>query len=98
MSSFDIKNIAKLSRLSLTAEEEVAFQGDLEAIIGYVEKMAKLDLDDVEPTARAVEASDVFREDVNTPSIDRELVIANAPAEIDDELFRVPVVIEEGEC
>jgi len=98
MSSFDIKNIAKLSRLSLSAEEEIAFQSDLEAILVYVEKMAQLDLSEVEPTARAVEASDIFREDVNTPSMDRELVIANAPAEIDEELIRVPVVIEEGGC
>ncbi len=98
MSSFDIKNIAKLSRLSLSESEEVTFQSDLEAILGYVEKMAMLDLDGVEPTTRAVEMSDIFRADVCTPSIDRELVIANAPAEIDDELIRVPVVIEEGEC
>lgn len=96
MSSFDIKTIAALARVELTGAEEVAFQKDLDAILVYVEKMAELDIADVEPTARAVEMDNVFREDVKGESIDRDLVIKNAPANVDDELIRVPVVLEEG--
>ncbi len=96
MSSFDVKTVAALSRLELTPEEEAAYQKDLDAILGYVEKMAELDIADVEPTARAVEMDNVFREDVKGESIDRDIVMKNAPANVDDELFRVPVVIDEG--
>ncbi len=96
MSSFDIKTIAALARVELTGEEEAAFQKDLDAILGYVEKMAELELDDVEPTARAVEMCNVYRDDVRGESLEREKVISNAPANVDEELFRVPVVIDEG--
>jgi Asp-tRNA(Asn)/Glu-tRNA(Gln) amidotransferase C subunit len=37
-----------------------------------------------------------MRDDVVTPSLDHDVVIANAPAEIDDAYIRVPVVLEEG--
>jgi aspartyl-tRNA(Asn)/glutamyl-tRNA(Gln) amidotransferase subunit C len=96
MSSFDVKTVAALSRLELTPEEAAAYQKDLDAILVYVEKMAELDIADVEPTARAVEMDNVFREDVKGESIDRDIVMKNAPANVDDELFRVPVVIDEG--
>ncbi len=98
MSKFDIKTVASLSRLELSEEEEISFQKDLDAILGYVEKMSELQLDDVPTTDRCVEMNDVFRQDIVGESIDRDIVMQNAPANVDDELFRVPVVIEDGGC
>ena len=36
----DVGYVAELARLELTAEEKALFQGQLESIVGYVEKMS----------------------------------------------------------
>ena len=94
----DVRAVAHLARLELTDAETQEFQQEMSAILEYVEQISSLDLDNVEPTARAIETANVFRADANRPGIDREKVLANAPAVLDDELFKVPVVIDGGDA
>lgn len=88
-----VRHVARLARLELNEAEEVRLQGDLNNILGYVEKLNELDTSAVEPTAQVGEAGTPMREDevTNRPAPDE--ILANAPAR-EGYFFRVPKIIE----
>lgn len=83
MNKIDIKHIAKLARIRLSPEEEAAIQPELEAILGFVEQLQAVDVDDLVPTFQVTGLVDVMREDVVKPSMDRELLLSNTPNQQD---------------
>jgi aspartyl-tRNA(Asn)/glutamyl-tRNA(Gln) amidotransferase subunit C len=91
----DVRRIARLARLSLSAEEEQLFQGQLSAILGYVEQLKALDVAGIEPMTHALAAGDAppLRDDVVQPSLEPDEALANAPAR-EGTYFKVPRVIE----
>jgi aspartyl-tRNA(Asn)/glutamyl-tRNA(Gln) amidotransferase subunit C len=86
--------VAKLARLNLSNAETEEFAGQLNAIIDYVERMNKLNTDNVEPMAHCLPVSNVFREDIVKQSLGTEKTLANAP-EQDGQFFKVPKILEE---
>lgn len=91
----DVAYVAELARLELAPDEQALFQRQLETIVGYVEKIGKLDLSGVEPTMHGQALVNVFREDVVVPPMDKERFLANAPARNGSE-FRLPKIVEEA--
>ncbi len=93
LSVADVRHIALLARLELTAEEETAFAAQLDHILAHFETLKQLDTDTVEPTAHIVDMPTPFRDDVvrNRPAVDA--LLANAPAR-DGRFFKVPKIIE----
>ena len=89
----DVAHIASLARLDLSAEEITTFQGQLDKILDYVEKLSELDVDGIEPTAHASPVFDVMRDDVARPGFGVENALKNAPRRVGDQ-FGVPKVIE----
>ena len=89
----DVKYVAHLARLSLTADEEQKFGAQLGQILGYIEKLNELDVSQVEPTAHAVPLVNVTRPDEVRPSISNEDALRNAPAKANG-LFIVPKIVE----
>ena len=93
----DVKRVAELAYLELTAEEEVRMQRDLNAILDHVAQLNELDTSSVEPMAQVAEilggAPLALRPDTPRPSLPRESVMASAP-ETDGSFFKVPKVIE----
>jgi aspartyl-tRNA(Asn)/glutamyl-tRNA(Gln) amidotransferase subunit C len=89
----DVKYVAHLARLALGEGELAAFQAQLDEILGYVDQIRKLDVEGIEPTAHAIPVTNVMREDEPRPCLDRERVLANAPAVYQDQ-FEVPPIIE----
>lgn len=93
----DVKRVAELAYLELTAQEEVRMQHDLNAILDYVAQLNELDTSAVEPMAQVAEvlggASRDLRTDLPRPSLPRNRVMAAAP-ETDGTFFKVPKVIE----
>lgn len=89
----DVRHVAQLARLALTAEEEVAMASDLSRILGYVEQLNELDLDGIAPMERVADRAETLREDVVEHRIDRADALACAP-DADDRYFRVPRVME----
>ncbi len=59
----DVEHVARLSRLDLSSDEKILFAGQMDAIMGYVEKLAELDTGSVVPTSHAVPMENSFRED-----------------------------------
>lgn len=100
----DVRRVAELAYLELTAEEEGRMRRDLNAILDYVAQLSELDTANVAPMAQVAEVLaavgdqaaaniSVLREDVPRPSLDRKRVMAMAP-ETDGVFFKVPKVIE----
>lgn len=89
----EVEHVARLARLALPAEELAALTGEMDAILGYVDKLNELSTDGIVPTAHAVPLDNAFREDAVRPSIGLDKALANAP-EAAQGCFRVPRVIE----
>lgn len=59
----DVKKIANLARIKISAEEEEKLQKDLSSILGYIDTLNEVDVSDVKPTAHAVDIFNIVRED-----------------------------------
>jgi len=89
----DIKYVAHLARLALSAEEEQKFEAQLGDVLGYIEKLKEVDVSGVEPTAHAVPLANITRLDEVKPSLSQEDALRNAPAKANG-LFLVPKIVE----
>lgn len=89
----EVEHVARLARLALEPAELEALTGQMDAILGYVDKLNELDTEGIVPTAHAVPMENAFREDLVTPSIGIERAQQNAPS-TDGACFKVPKVIE----
>jgi len=89
----DVQYVAHLARLALTPEEQEKLSAQLGNILGYVEKLAELDVSQVEPTAHAVPLHNVTRADEVRPSLPTDEALRNAPAKANG-LFLVPKIVE----
>jgi len=89
----DIKYVAHLARLHLTADEEKKLAAQLGQILGYIEKLKELDVTGVEPTAHAVPMVNVMRADEIRPSLSQAEALRNAPKQANG-LFLVPKIVE----
>jgi len=90
----EVEHVARLARLLLSAEEKERMRSQLDAILGYIEKLREVDVEGVEPTTHAVALVNVMREDEVRPSYPAEAMLANAPDPHGD-CFRVPKILEE---
>lgn len=90
-----ISRLEHLSRLKLSTEERKTIKQDLDNILGMVEKLQELELDDVAPLAYVNEVQHRLRADIVQGQVDRADALHNAPA-TDGEHFQVPKVIDLG--
>jgi aspartyl-tRNA(Asn)/glutamyl-tRNA(Gln) amidotransferase subunit C len=84
-----VLHVAKLARLKLDDEEVDRMAGELSKILEHVETMNELDLEGVEPTSHVVDLTNVLREDVPRPGLEREKALEPAPDAAEGG-FRVP--------
>ncbi len=89
----DVEHVARLARLELGDAELERMREQLNAILGYIDKLRELDVTNVEPTSHAVPLVNVMREDEVVPCLPQDQMLANAPDRV-GELFRVPRIIE----
>ncbi|HEV3351973.1 MAG TPA: Asp-tRNA(Asn)/Glu-tRNA(Gln) amidotransferase subunit GatC [Acidimicrobiales bacterium] len=91
----DVAHVARLARLDLTDDELERFTGQLGAVLEHAADIAALDIADVPPTAHPLPLKNVLRDDEPVPSVDRDEVLAQAPA-AEDGRFRVPRILGEA--
>jgi aspartyl-tRNA(Asn)/glutamyl-tRNA(Gln) amidotransferase subunit C len=94
ISKAEVEEIAVLARLALKDAEVERLRGELQAILGYAEKLQALDTEGVEPMTHAVPLDCPMRADVVGESFDADTALAGAPQRVDD-FFAVPRIIEE---
>jgi aspartyl-tRNA(Asn)/glutamyl-tRNA(Gln) amidotransferase subunit C len=92
LSKEEVKKVANLARLEITEKEEEEFAPQLNAILDYFEQLKELDTENVQPTTRAIEVSNITREDTQFTYEDRESLLNSAP-EREDDFFRVPKIL-----
>ena len=89
-----VAHLARLSRLALDDGELDGLAAELEVILGAVAQISQVtDAADVLPTTHAVPVENVTRPDVVVPSLDRDEVLAGAPA-AEEGRFRVPRILD----
>lgn len=89
-----VAHLSRLSRLALADDELDGLASQLGVILGAVAQISEVAAADVLPTTHAVPVENVTRPDVVRPSLDREAVLAGAPA-AEDGRFRVPRILDD---
>ncbi len=88
-----VRRIAKLARIKVSDEAVPALEGELNAILDWIEMLNEVDTDNVQPMTAVVETEMKKRDDVvNKGGIPGD-IMANAPAS-EDHFFMVPKVVE----
>ena len=87
-----VRKVARLARLALADEEVARMTSQLGGMLEHFRDVDALKLDDVAPMSQPLPLSNVLRDDVVAPGLDRAEVLSNAPAAQDDR-FRVPPII-----
>jgi aspartyl-tRNA(Asn)/glutamyl-tRNA(Gln) amidotransferase subunit C len=93
MPDVDINHVAHLARIELTEAEKEKFSAQLKDMLAYVDKLSRVDVTGVEPTAHAIPLTNVLRKDEVRPSLPTERVLKNAPESARD-LLIVPKIVE----
>jgi aspartyl-tRNA(Asn)/glutamyl-tRNA(Gln) amidotransferase subunit C len=88
-----VRRIAHLARIAVTEEEVPHLQGELNAMLAFVEQLSEVNVDGVEPMTSVTPMEMKKRPDVVTDGEIAENVIGNAPAS-EDHFFLVPKVVE----
>ena len=88
-----VKRVAHLARIAVPEADLRKLQGELNAILGFVEQLDEVDVDGVEPMTSVTPMAMKQREDVVADGEIADAIVANAPASEDD-YFMVPKVIE----
>jgi aspartyl-tRNA(Asn)/glutamyl-tRNA(Gln) amidotransferase subunit C len=90
----DVAHVARLARLTLTDAELDVFTGQLAPVLAHARDVEALDVADVPPMSHPYPLVNVLRDDVVGPCLDRDEVLAAAPA-AEDGRFRVPPILGE---
>tara|TARA_B100000482_G_scaffold36360_1_gene22978 strand:+ start:253 stop:546 length:294 start_codon:yes stop_codon:yes gene_type:complete len=94
ISADDVRKVAKLARLNLPDDKIATYTGQLESILGYVSQLEQVDTTGVPETTRAVEVTNVTRQDGIDPTPVREEILNQAPQREGD-FFRVPKILAD---
>jgi aspartyl-tRNA(Asn)/glutamyl-tRNA(Gln) amidotransferase subunit C len=89
----DVEHVARLARLGLDDEEIERLTGELGVILDHAAQVSALDTADVPPTAHPLPLVNVLRPDEPAASLDRDEVLAMAPA-AEGGRFRVPRILD----
>jgi aspartyl-tRNA(Asn)/glutamyl-tRNA(Gln) amidotransferase subunit C len=88
-----VRRIAHLARIAVAEEEIEHLQGELNAILAFVEQLSEVDVAGVEPMTSVIPMELKKREDKVTDGDMPDDIIRNAPA-TEDHFFLVPKVVE----
>ncbi len=93
ISTDDVHRLAQLSSLQLDDQEAEALRIDLSNILGYIDQLAELNTDGVEPTYQVTDLQNVWRDDVvDNYGLGRDELIAMAPS-AEQQQIKVPKVL-----
>ncbi len=93
----EVRYVAKLANLNLSADETDRMVHDLSSILEHMDQHALIDTDGVEPMSQVLyetEETATLRPDVERAPLGNDLALANAPTP-GNGYFKVPRVIEK---
>ena len=95
ISPADVAHVARLARLELDPAELELYTEQLGSMLEHFRDIDTLDLSGVEPMNQPMPLQNVLRDDVIGATLDREEVLAAAPA-AEDGRFHVPPILGEA--
>jgi aspartyl-tRNA(Asn)/glutamyl-tRNA(Gln) amidotransferase subunit C len=90
----EVAHLARLSRLAVTEQELDQFAGQLDVILQSVARIGDVAAEDIPPTSHSVPLTNIYRDDVVTPSLTQEEALSGAPDSAEGR-FRVPRILDE---
>ncbi|MDZ4785831.1 MAG: Asp-tRNA(Asn)/Glu-tRNA(Gln) amidotransferase subunit GatC [bacterium] len=91
ISKEQVFKIAHLSRLAIDDSKADLYSKNLSAILGYMEQLNKVDVNEVEPMTHVHGSKNIFREDIVEESMPVKEALKNAP-DVNGQFFRVPLI------
>jgi aspartyl-tRNA(Asn)/glutamyl-tRNA(Gln) amidotransferase subunit C len=88
-----VRRIAHLARIAVAVDEVEHLQGELNAILAFVEQLSEVDVSGVEPMTSVTPMTMKKRPDVVTEGGDADAILHNAPTR-EGNFFLVPKVVE----
>ena len=88
-----VKRIARLARIRIEEDEIASYQGELNAILGFVEQLQEVNVEGVEPMTSVTPMTLRRRDDLITDGGFAKKIVSNAPLS-EDNFFMVPKVVE----
>ena len=88
-----IRHVAHLARIELQSNELDKLSEELHEILGFIDKLSNLNVEQVKPTSHILPISNVLREDVPYVSLTPQQALENAPSKKKN-FFSVPKIIE----
>jgi aspartyl-tRNA(Asn)/glutamyl-tRNA(Gln) amidotransferase subunit C len=88
-----VRRVAHLARIAVAEDEVGPLQGELNAILAFVEQLGEVNVDGVEPMTSVTPMAMKMRKDEVTDGGIADAILANAPAR-EDHFFLVPKVVE----
>jgi aspartyl-tRNA(Asn)/glutamyl-tRNA(Gln) amidotransferase subunit C len=92
ISAEDVAKVARLARLDIADSSIAHFTEQLAKVMDHFRDVDALDLSAVQPMTQPYPLVNVLRADEEQPCLDRDEVLAAAPA-AEDGRFRVPPII-----
>jgi aspartyl-tRNA(Asn)/glutamyl-tRNA(Gln) amidotransferase subunit C len=88
-----VRRVAHLARIAVANDEVENLRGELNAILAFVEQLATVDVEGVEPMTSVTPMAMKMRDDAVTDGDIADDIVRNAP-EREDHFFVVPKVVE----
>ena len=88
-----VRRIARLARIAVTEDDVPHLEGELNAILSFVEQLNEVDVSGVEPMTSVTPMEMKKRQDIVTDGNKAADIVANAPA-TEENFFLVPKVVE----
>lgn len=88
-----VRRVAHLARVAVANDEVANLQGELNAILAFVEQLAEVDVEGVDAMTSVTPIAMKMRNDDVTDGGIADAIVWNAPAQ-EDHFFLVPKVVE----
>lgn len=88
----EVIHIAKLACLNLSEDEINTYTSDMQEILEFANMINDVNTDGLNETIGANEKFNAFRKDEVKKSLDKEVVLQNAPSQ-DEGMFQIPKVL-----
>ena len=89
-----IEDLSRLAKLKFDEESTEKMKADLDKIIGFVEKLSKIDTEGIEPLIYLSEELNVLIKDEIANEVSQGDALKNAPQK-DSDYFKVPTVLKK---
>ncbi|HLE48678.1 MAG TPA: Asp-tRNA(Asn)/Glu-tRNA(Gln) amidotransferase subunit GatC [Patescibacteria group bacterium] len=94
--NINIEHVAKLSKLNLNASEIKIFTKQLGEVINYINELAEIDTESVEPTSQTTGLINKKRKDIRRPSLTQNDAISQS-GNVYNGYFKVGMILENKE-